>query len=60
MATLCVASATPKGRPRMINAGNCTRPAPPPDKAEKALASNEMIKMSICSDNVMPERLSSN
>jgi hypothetical protein len=39
----------PKGRPRKISAGSCTKPAPPPEKAEKRLAKKEIIKSVNCS-----------
>jgi hypothetical protein len=45
-ATLCVASATPKGKPRKISTGNCSNPAPPPEKAENKFAISDTKKSS--------------
>ena len=49
VATLWVARARAKGRPRKIRAGSCIRPAPPPDSAENRLAISEIIKIKRCS-----------
>ena len=43
LASLCVANATLNGNPRNISAGNCNSPAPPPAKAENALAIKETM-----------------
>ena len=54
LATLWVARATPKLRPRKIRMGNWIRPAPPPERAEKKLATREAANRTQVS---MPDRV---
>ena len=47
LATLCVAKAIEKGKPKNMRAGSCIKPAPPPDNAEIKLDKNDIIPKKI-------------
>ena len=47
LATLCVANALEKGKPKNKRAGSCINPAPPPDKAEIKLEKKDIIPNNI-------------
>ena len=42
LATLWVAKAFEKGKPKKMRAGSCIKPAPPPDNAEMKLDNNDI------------------
>ena len=54
LATLCVANALGKGKPKNKRAGSCISPAPPPDKADIKLEITDIIAKKICDNMSSP------